>query len=413
VRYCLVGLGPAGAEAAAAIRERDPDGEVRVFSDEGTPFYFRASLPLYALGRLNRDQLWGLPDAYWTEQRILRVPERVARVDPGDRRVVTERGGAYPYDRLLIACGTHTVPLAIPGAELHGVGRLHTLADADALRATVEPGARAVVLGGSLVALHMARTARSAGMAVTLLVPDPQVGLPWLDARGGQIVYRRLVQDGVEVRLGERLEAVEGEHGRVAAAVTASGQRIPCRWVGIGLDAGPRGGLLPEVEDERDRAVRVNAHMETRLSGVFAAGDVCRVWDPDTEDYQGGPGWSAASLQGRVAGANMAGAAESFTWTLYHQAGTAYDVPLTLMGRFDASGDAEVTSAPSQEGYRRLVFQDGRLIGATLLGDRRHGNLIRRFIELGVDVRGHELQLLRTDVDLNRLLRPAGEYYLY
>jgi NAD(P)H-nitrite reductase large subunit len=72
-----------------------------------------------------------------------------------------------------------------------------------------------------------------------------------------------------------------------------------------------------------------------------------------------------------------------------------------------------VTSAPSQEGYRRLVFQDGRLIGATLLGDRRHGNLIRRIIELGVDVRGHELQLLRTDVDLNRLLRPAGEYFLY
>jgi hypothetical protein len=59
------------------------------------------------------------------------------------------------------------------------------------------------------------------------------------------------------------------------------------------------------------------------------------------------------------------------------------------------------------------VFQDGRLIGATLLGDRRHGNLIRRIIELGVDVRGHELQLLRTDVDLNRLLRPAGEYFLY
>jgi NAD(P)H-nitrite reductase large subunit len=90
-----------------------------------------------------------------------------------------------------------------------------------------------------------------------------------------------------------------------------------------------------------------------------------------------------------------------------------YDVPLTVMGRFDATGDAEVTSAPTAAGYRRLVFQDGRLIGATVVGDRRHAEVLRRVIELGVDVRGYELQLLRTDVDLNRLLRPVGEYHLY
>ena len=43
MKYAVVGLGPAGAQAVTAIRERDPDGEITVFAEE--PFYFRAALP--------------------------------------------------------------------------------------------------------------------------------------------------------------------------------------------------------------------------------------------------------------------------------------------------------------------------------------------------------------------------------
>jgi nitrite reductase (NADH) large subunit len=413
MRYCVVGLGPAGAQAVEAIRERDPEGSVTVFSDEKVPFYFRASLPQYALGLLERDQMWGLPDDYYAARRVERVSARVTAVAPERQRLVTEDGAEHPYDRLLLACGTAVPPPHVPGAELEGVVTLRTLADAEALRGLCREGERAVVVGGSLGALPLAYVARRRGMRVTLLVPEPQVGLPWLDARGGQIVYRRLVEDGVEVQLGASLAGIDGEGGRVAAVRTSGGRGIACRWVGLGTEAVPRGSLLPDLANGADGALPVDARMETRVPGVFAAGDVCRVWDPATGTHPHPTGWLSASLQGRVAGRNMAGGAAAFSPAHYHHAGMLYDVPLTVMGRFDATGDAEVTSAPTADGYRRLLFQDGRLIGATLLGDRRHATVVRRVIELGVDVRGYELQLLRTDVDLNRLLRPAGEYHLY
>jgi len=413
MRYCLVGLGPAGARAAEAIRARDPEGEITVFCDEDAPFYFRASLPQYALGRLRKDEMWALPEPFYAQARVERVAARVTGVDPGARTVRTTDGGEHPYDRLLLACGTGVAAPEVPGSDLDGVVRFRTLADAEAVRARCEPGARAVILGGGLGALPLAWVARRLEMKVTLLVPEGEVGAPWLDARGSQIVYRRLVEDGVDVRLGEGLAAIEGERGRVAAVRTSGGKGIACRWVGLGLDGTPRGGLLEDAAEEPDGALRVNACMETRLEGVYAAGDACRVWDPDHDAYVHPTGWLAASLQGRVAGENMAGGSRAFAPAHYHHAGMVYDVPLVIMGRYDAGGDAEVTSAPSADGYRRLVFQDGRLIGATVLGDRRHAEVLRRAIELGVDVRGYELQLLRTDVDLNRLLRPAGEYHLY
>lgn len=412
MRYCVVGLGPAGARAVAAIRARDPEGEVRVFAEEAVPFYFRAALPQYALGRLRRDEMWALPEPS-EPAGVTRVDAPVTAVDVAERRVRTADGADHPYDRLLLSCGTRVAAPAVPGADLKGVGAFRTLADAEALREAAAPGARAVVLGGGAAALPIAHVARRLEMQVTLLVPSGRVGGVWLDARAAQIVYRRLVDDGVDVRLGEGLAGIEGEGGRVAAVRTSGGRGIACRWVGLGGETAPRGSLLPEVADDADGALRVDARMETRVPDVFAAGDVCRVWDPNTGTHQHPTGWLSASLQGQVAGRNMAGGAAAFTLAHYYHAGMMYDVPLTVIGRFNVAGEAEVTSAPTADGYRRLLFQDGRLIGATLLGDRRHAGVIRRVIELGVDVRGYELQLLRTDVDLNRLLRPVGEYHLY
>jgi nitrite reductase (NADH) large subunit len=356
--------------------------------------------------------MWALPESD-APAGVTRIDAPVTEVDTAGRRLHTADGAEYPYDRLLLACGARTAAPEVPGTDLKGVGAFRTLADAEALQGAAEAGARAVIVGGGPAALPMAYVARRLEMQVTLLVPEGRVGGAWLDARASQIVYRRLAEDGIDIRLGEDLAGIEGERGRVAAVRTSGGRGIACRWVGLGKDGAPQGALLPEAADPRDGALRVNTRLETGFDGVYAAGDACRVWDPAGEEHVHAPGWLAASLQGAAAGANMAGAQAVYDPARYHHAGMVYDVPLAVMGRFDAAGDAEVTSAPTAEGYRRLVFQDGRLIGATVLGDRRHAEVIRRVIELGVDVRGYELQLLRTDVDLNRLLRPAGEYHLY
>jgi len=336
---------------------------------------------------------------------------RATHVDPDGKTVATAEG-EYPFDRLLLAAGTGPRRPRFPGAELPEVLSLGTLEDADALAAIAAGGGRAVVVGGRLRGLSLCHLARRMGLAVTLLVPEAAVGMPQLDPRASQLVYRRLSEDGVVVRLWVDVAAVEAAHGRVAAVTTTSGKVIACSWVAMGRDGTPRAELGAAI-GAGIGAIPVNERMETGTEGIYAAGDLCRVWDTTRGDHREAPGWMSASLMGRVAGANMAGGEETYRVDHYHHAGVAYDLPLTLIGRLDDPGDAEVSSAPNAEGYRRLVFRDGKIIAATVLGDRRHATVIRRAVELEVNVKGHELQLLRTDVDLNRLLRPSGEYHLY
>jgi len=52
-RYLIVGDGVAGARAAVKIKEADPTGEVRIFTDEAFPFYYRVRFPEMIAGEIN------------------------------------------------------------------------------------------------------------------------------------------------------------------------------------------------------------------------------------------------------------------------------------------------------------------------------------------------------------------------
>ncbi|MDH5526026.1 MAG: FAD-dependent oxidoreductase [Nitrospirota bacterium] len=418
MNYLIAGFGPAGAHAATAIREADPQARIRVFSADPHPFYFRASLPWYVLDRISSDDLWAVPKGHWEALRVEHIPRPLISIDPGGQTVTDSEGLEYRWDRLLLACGLSPARLGCPGENAGQVVGFGTLEDAVRVRELCQQGGRAVITGGGVRALSLAWVARRMGVDVTLLVPEAGLGAPWLDAAGSHQLFRRLADDGVEVRLGERVTSVESQGGRVAAVGTDRGKGIACRWVGVGVDGPPQLALAGSAGlaagprfGSSGGELQVDGRLQTGAPGIFAAGDGCAVIHDGHRLTCGG--WQAAATQGRVAGINMAGGDAVYEACRHYHAATLYDLPMTLIGAWDAEGDAEVTTNPRAEGFRRLVFRDGALIGAVLLGDRRHANVLRRAVEMGVKVRGHELQMLRTDVDLNRLLRPSGEYHLY
>src|SRR5205085_10156973 len=134
----------------------------------------------------------------------------VSALDPASREVVLGDGERIAFDRLLLAVGAEPRRLDLPGADLEGVHYLRTLADCDALRARLERGGRAAVIGAGWIGAEVAASARQKGLDVTLL---EQASLPLERVLGRELgqIYAEVHRDhGVNVLTGVSVERLEG-----------------------------------------------------------------------------------------------------------------------------------------------------------------------------------------------------------
>ncbi|MEU0561370.1 FAD-dependent oxidoreductase [Dactylosporangium sp. NPDC006015] len=372
VRVAIVGGGPAGLTAAAALARRLGDGVLVLEREAATGGIPRHSAHLgYGIRDLHRfvsgpAYARRLTDAAlsagarleteatvtgWTGDRSLEV------TSPRGRRVITA-------DAVVLATGARERPRParhIPGDRPDGVyttGQLQQLVHL--YRRDI--GTRAVIVGADLVSWSAALTLRHAGCRPALMTtesPHATLRVP------GRLAF------GVPVLTRTRVTAVNG-HGRVESVDiedlrTGRRHRVPCDTVVL------TGDWIPEHElartgglalDPGTRGPRVDTTLATSVPGVFAAGNL--LHPVDTADL--------AALDGR----HVTPAVLSFL------AGAAADVrpvaltcepPLCWVApqRFHPTGPPPVRGRLQlwTDTYRRfphvLATQDGHRIGAARL----------------------------------------------
>lgn len=405
-RYLIVGDGAAGLTAAEEIRRRESDAAIGIFCDEPNPGYFRAALTNFLLGELREDQLWAVAPDFYATRRIERVFTRVLHVD-SERRQVWCSGNPTPlgYHALLVASGARARPPSFPGSHLPGVLTLRTIQDArrivDVLRGQVRS---AVVLGGGALGLEWTHALLERGVKVTLLERAPRFMPSALDAVASDLLAARLSKAGVDVLLGEEVAQVEAApSGRVGALVTKSGRRIACDLVAAALGIVPNSELLSDVKRTPSGALEVDRTLSTSAPGVWAAGDVASV-----EGEQLGL-WEPARHQGRVAAANMCGAAEQYRPGAHYFATRLFDLDFARVGDISETADSRaLVDFPRGTGhiaYRKLVVQNGRVKGALLLGERQArvrgiGRGLKRLLDAQTDVASVAERLLDPSFDV-------------
>ncbi len=174
--------------------------------------------------------------------------------------------------RVIIASGSESTPLPIPGGDLPGV-----LTTDDILELTVLPESL-VVIGGSYVGVEFASIFSALGTKVTIVKRRP-LRLEPIDEEIGRRFAQTLPRQGIEVRIGAAVKGIkkkdsvlrvvwdtpEGEQGADGQMVLMATGRAPYTE-GLGLS---------ELGIQSDKgAIKVNEYLETNIRNVYAVGDV-------------------------------------------------------------------------------------------------------------------------------------------
>ena len=403
-RIVVIGGVAAGMSAASQAKRRLPEADVVVLERGPYVSYGACGMP-YNIEDPGRtmDDLVVLTPADVREREIdLRLRHRAAGLDL-ERRVVAvqdlEGGGASElgYDALVLATGAAPVRPPIPGLDHSRVFLLRELTDGQALKqhlAEAQP-ARAVIVGAGYIGMEMAEALRGRGLAVTVVERMGQV-TPGYDPAIAALVADALQRHGVSVETGVSVQAVEEVGGEGLTVRTDRGS-IPTDMILVAV------GVRPRVELARSAgvalgetgAIAVDDGMRTSVPAVFAAGDCAEARHIVSGRAVWIPLGTTANKQGKVAGANAAGASERFAGV----AGTAgfkvfdLEVARTGLSTVEAVGlGIDAVTAVSRQRSRAHGYPGGNPITTTLAVERGSGRL------LGAQMAGVGVVAKRIDV---------------
>ncbi|NKX53357.1 nitrite reductase large subunit NirB [Arthrobacter mobilis] len=308
-RIVVVGGGPAAHRFVEAMCSRGTVGTGRftltVLTEEAHLPYDRVALSK-ALTDTGVDLTLG-EAALWEQDGVTLVTgARAVDIDLGTREVVTEAGGRFGYDELVLATGSNAATLPIPGNEHTSVYR--TLEDVWSInRKVAELTARygrtinAVTIGGGLLGLEAAAGLQSLGANPVVIDGGKWLMGTQLDEGAGQAMGRLVADKGLAVHGGVFPAAVLTEPDAGGARVTgvemADGRIIDADMVVVSIGVRPRDELARALNDRAKAEAAAAAGMapaelgETDFVPVFRMGarggividdtcatDVAHIW---------------------------------------------------------------------------------------------------------------------------------------
>ena len=359
----IVGAGHAGVQATASLREEGYEGPVVLIGDERELPYHKPPLSKTFIKDAEAKPQPLRGEAFYTGNNIdYRPGVRIESIDARAGRLDIAGGGKLAFDRLILATGSRPRLLKLDGAGLAGVVSLRSLADARTIRELSAQTEDVVILGGGFIGLEIAATLRAAGRNVTVVeAVDRLLGravAPVIAAH----VRQRLEAIGVRILTGTTVARLEGEGGRVSAAITSGGERLPAQMVIIGIGVVPNVELAEAAGLAIGNGIRVDQHMLSSVPEILAIGDAAsyRHW------FTGGvvrlESVQNATDQARLAARTILGHAEPFSAVPWFWSDIG-DMKLQMVGLTQGGDHHVVLGDLTENKFSIYHYAGSRLLG--------------------------------------------------
>ncbi len=365
-----------------------------VLGDEPHAPYNRVLLSAVLEGTHRVDALTLRDPAWYAEHGVdLRLGARVLELDREAGEVVLVDGDRVPFDRLVLATGS--IPTLPPIRGLVRMdGRLHERVHAfrsldDCLRLLRALGSRqarparnrAVVVGGGLLGLQVARALSVRGLATEVVEGGEHLLRSQVGAPAGAVLARDLRRLGTTVYTGARAVRLtdEGTTSRLSldngfvlddidlVVLTAGGRPSTALARHAGLTV--RRGIV--VDDQ------LRSPDDDR---VHALGDCAEHLTPEGGRTTGfvPPAWDQAA----VLAAHLAGEQAAYDGSRTVARLRATDLDVAVLGEPERTdGEVVEMTNPVAGSHRKLVVRDGVIVAATFVGDLSRIGLVTQHFD--------------------------------
>jgi NAD(P)H-nitrite reductase large subunit len=387
MKHVILGAGPAGVIAAETIRKHAPADEVLIIGDEPEAPYSRMAIPYLLIGNIGEGgtHLRHAPDHY-QRHGITLHRGRAVKLDSAARTLLLDDGETVAFDRLLIATGSQPATPPIPGIAGPGVHSCWTLADARAIMALAQPGARVLQMGAGFIGCIIMEALATRGVQLSVVEMGDRMVPRMMGPTAGGMIKDWCQKKGVAVYTGARVDAIERDATPVMKVRLSTGQVLEADLVISATGVKPNIGFLQDSGVRCLVGVLTDEHLQTNVPGIYAAGDCAEAFDKVSGKTIVSAIQPNAAEQARVAAMNMVGK------TAVLKGVTQINV-LDTLGLISASfgnwegvpgGEhVELTEPDAAPGGRHLSLQfaGDRLVGCNAIGWTQHVGVMRGLVE--------------------------------
>lgn len=383
-KLLLIGNGMAGIRAIEEVLKLNPNQfEITVFGSEPYPNYNRIQLSKVLQGDTDVSDIT-LNEWQWYEDNNIRLypGETVINIDKIKQVVYTDKGREELYDKLIIATGSNAFILPLPGADKEGVTGFRDIKDCEKMIEYSKKYKKAAVIGAGLLGLEAARGLLNLGMEVDVIHINDYLMDRQLDEPAGRLLQKELENQGMNFLLNKETAEITGDE-KVSGLRFNDGEKIDADLIVMAVGIKPNVALAMENGIKVNRGIIVNDYMETETPNIFAVGECVEhqemVYGLVAPLYEQGQ-----SLAKQLCGVPCNG-----------YQGTVVSTQLKVSG-VDVFSTGKIVEDKNTKSikvfdewngtYKKLIVEDGKLVGAVLFGDTKDGTRLLSLIKKAADV---------------------------
>ncbi len=390
VRIVIVGAGMAGSKLAHDLLERQRNSQqahmdyvITLIGEETQVGYNRIMLSSLLAQDIS-DAEMPLVDTDKMQKGGVHIisGDLVVSMDLESKVVSLSSGQSVAYDKLIMATGSRARVLPIDGAQAANVMGFRTWHDVDVMTSLKEKQP-VCVIGGGLLGLEAAVGLVKRGHDVTVFHRSDWLLNRQLDKESAELLLNRLKGMGIQFRLGESPSAfIQSDDQLVTHVVCENGEHMAASLVIMAAGITPEITLAKAAGLQTNQAIVVDEKMQTSHADVFALGECCE-FEAQTFGLVA-PIWTQINVL--IDGLNNQQARFSIepTPTKLKVSG----VNLFSVGRIEPiEGDECIFFKDiGANHYRKLVVNDGLLVGAILYGNVADGSWYFQLIQNKTDI---------------------------